>query len=104
MWRAPALDFVVSAGVTYDAASGTQVDRSAAVYAAGEIAQLSYDARALDRRQRHAAVAFRFRAFRSDPEANLLGPLKATHFGFGDVTGLDSGLRRLDRRMVAESC
>ena len=91
MWRAPALDFVVSAGATYDAASGTQVDRSAAVYAAGEIAQLSYDAR-LSTDDRGMPSVFQFRAFRSDPEANLLGPLKATHFGFGDVTGLDSGL------------
>ena len=91
MWRSPALDFVVSAGVTYDAASGTRVDRTAAVYAAGEIAQLSYDAR-LSTDEHGMPSAFRFKAFRSDPEARLLGPLKATHFGFGDVTGLDSGL------------
>src|SRR4029079_717875 len=32
------------------------------------------------------------RAFRSDPDGGLLGPLKATHFGFGDVEGFDSGL------------
>lgn len=91
MWRAPALDFVVSAGVTYDAATGAKVDRSAAVYAAGEIAHLSYDAR-LSTDEHGMPSALRFRAFRSDPEAGLLGPLKATHFGVGDVTGLDSGL------------
>ena len=34
----------------------------------------------------------RLRAYRSDPDGGLLGPLKATHFGFGDVAGLDSGL------------
>ena len=28
------------------------------------------------------------RAYRSDPDGGLLGPLKATHFGFGDVAGL----------------
>src|SRR6476469_7464254 len=44
MWRAPALDFVVSAGLTYSAKDGTSVDRSTSVYAAGEIARLSYDA------------------------------------------------------------
>jgi hypothetical protein len=34
----------------------------------------------------------RLRAFRSDPDGHLLGPLKATHFGFGDVEGFDSSL------------
>ena len=43
MWRAPALDFIVNAGVTYQASTGLQVDRSASVAAAGEIARLSYD-------------------------------------------------------------
>jgi hypothetical protein len=91
MWRAPALDFVVSAGATYNAATGARVDRSAAVYAAGEIARLSYDAR-LSTDEKGMPSAFRFRAYRSDPDAGLLGPLKATHVGFGDVNGLDSGL------------
>ena len=44
MWRAPALDFIVSAGVTYDAGSGARVDRRASIRAAGEVAGLSYDA------------------------------------------------------------
>ena len=43
MWRAPALDFVVSAGVTYRATDGMRVDRQSSVFAAGEIAHLSYD-------------------------------------------------------------
>ena len=34
----------------------------------------------------------RLRAYRSDPDGHLLGPLHATHFGFGDVEGFDSGL------------
>ncbi len=91
MWRAPALDFVVSGGVTYHAASGTRVDRRAAVYAAGEIAHLSYNAQAStdDRGKLQSA---RFRAFRSDPDGGLLGPLHATHFEFGDVAGFNSRL------------
>src|SRR6476659_146211 len=44
MWRAPALVFVVSGGVTYRASDGTQIDRQSSIYAAGEIAHLSYDA------------------------------------------------------------
>ena len=91
MWRAPALDFVVSGGVTYRASNGTRVDRRAAVYAAGEVAQLSYNAQAsTDDRGRPQSV--RFRAFRSDPEGGLLGPLDATHFEFGDVAGHSSRL------------
>ena len=86
MWRAPALDFVISGGVTYRASTGTRVDRRAAVYAAGEVAQLSYNAQAsTDDKGRPQSV--RFRAFRSDPEGGLLGPLDATHFEFGDVSG-----------------
>jgi hypothetical protein len=91
MWRAPALDFVVSAGMTYRADTGMKVDRRASVLAAGEFAHLSYDAQfATDDRGRPSS--FRLRAYRSDPEGQLLGPLKATHFGFGDVAGLATRL------------
>ena len=34
----------------------------------------------------------RARAFRTDPDGGLLGPLKATHIGIGDVEGFDSRL------------
>jgi hypothetical protein len=44
LWRSPALDFVVSAGATYRASDGMRVDRQSSVFAAGEIARLSYDA------------------------------------------------------------
>jgi hypothetical protein len=91
MWRAPALDFVVSGGVTYRARDGVKVDRHTSVYAAGEIAKLSYDVQ-LSTTQKGIPNTLRLRAYRSDPEGGLLGPLKATHFGFGDVAGLDSRL------------
>jgi hypothetical protein len=91
MWRAPALDFVVSAGMTYRADTGVKVDRRASVYAAGEIARLSYDAQ-VTTSQKGALSSLRFRAFRSDPDGGLLGPLHATHFGFGDVAGLATRL------------
>jgi hypothetical protein len=91
MWRAPALDFVVSAGVTYRADTGARVDRRSSVYAAGEIARLSYDAQvATDQKGQPASL--RLRAYRSDPDGELLGPLKATHFGFGDVAGYSTRL------------
>jgi hypothetical protein len=91
MWRAPALDFVVNAGVTYRAQDGVRVDRSTSISAAGEIARLSYDAR-LSTDSKGIPTNLRLQAYRSDPDAGLLGPLQATHIGIGDVAGLDSGL------------
>jgi hypothetical protein len=91
MWRAPALDFVVSAGMTYRASDGVKVDRQSSVFAAGEIAKLSYDAQ-LTTTEKGVPSLLRLRAYRSDPDGKLLGPLKATHFGFGDVEGFDTRL------------
>ncbi|MFP5328818.1 MAG: collagen binding domain-containing protein [Alphaproteobacteria bacterium] len=91
MWRAPALDFVVSAGVTYRADTGAKIDRQSSVYAAGELAHMSYDA-FVSTDQKGIPASLRLRAFRSDPDGQLLGPLKATHFGFGDVSGLETRL------------
>ena len=91
MWRAPALDFVVNAGITYRAKDGVRVDRSSSLYAAGEIARLSYTAQ-VTTTQKGMPSTIRLHAYRSDPESGLLGPLKATHFGFGDVQGFDSRL------------
>jgi hypothetical protein len=91
MWRSPALDFVVSGGVTYRASNGVKIDRQTSVYAAGEIAHLSYDAQVTTTNTGKPNL-LRVRAFRSDPDAHLLGPLKATHIGFGDVEGFDTRL------------
>jgi hypothetical protein len=91
MWRAPALDFIVSAGVTYRADTGAKVDRRTSVFAAGEMARLSYDAH-LSTNDRGLPAHLRLRAFRSDPDGGLLGPLKATHIGLGDVSTVDSRL------------
>ena len=91
MWRAPALDFVVSAGMTYRASDGVRVDRSSSVFAAGEIAHLSYDAQ-VSTNQKGMPSSLRLRAYRSDPDGGLLGPARATHFALGDVEGFDSKL------------
>jgi hypothetical protein len=91
MWRSPALDFVVSAGVTYRASDGVRVDRQSSVFAAGEIAHLSYDAQ-LTTTQKGKPSLLRLRGFRSDPDGHLLGPLHATHVAVGDVEGFDGGL------------
>ena len=86
MWRAPALDFIVSAGATFEAGSGTRVDRRASVRGAGEIARMSYDA-TITTGEKRALGQVRFTAYRSEPDGGLLGPLDATHFAIGDVPG-----------------
>ena len=86
MWRAPALDFIVSAGVTYNAGNGVRVDRRAVIRAAGEVARLSYDATIVNS-ERGIVPNVRFKAYRSEPDGGLLGPLNATQFAVGDVAG-----------------
>ncbi|QIK96983.1 hypothetical protein G7076_11620 [Sphingomonas sp. HDW15A] len=89
LWRAPALEFMVNAGATYSADSGLKVDRSVAVAGAGEIAAMSYSFRVSGSSER-AIDTVRAQIYRSDPDGNLLGPLKATHFAIGDVEGVRS--------------
>lgn len=86
MWRAPVLEFVVNAGVTYSAGGGVKVDRSASVQAAGEIAAMSYLA-SISADGQGAIRSAWARLYRSDPDGGLLGPLQATHFAIGDVPG-----------------
>lgn len=91
MWRTPMVDFVVSAGATYSVKDGTRISRTAAIYAAGEMAGLSYNASlATDAKGRPQNL--RFTTYRSDPDGGLLGPLDATHFAVGDVQGVTSSL------------
>ena len=91
MWRTPSVDVMMDAGVSYSAASGARIDHRASLIAAGEALQMSYEARiGTDRRGLPTNV--RLRAYRSDPEGGLLGPLKATHVAVGDVEGAASSL------------
>jgi len=101
LWRAPALDFVVNSGVTYNASSGMRVDRQASIAAAGEIAHLSYDA-VFNTDREGKPGSLRVRAYRSDPEGGLLGPLNATHFAVGDVQGQQSRLLAVSSGRGAE--
>jgi hypothetical protein len=91
MWRAPALDFIVHAGATYQASTGLKVDRHASVQAAGEIARMSYDSM-MTTDQKGRPESLRITAYRSDPDGGLLGPLNATHFAAGDVQSLSHRL------------
>ena len=101
LWRAPALDFVVNAGVTYNASSGMRVDRNASVAAAGEIGGFSYDAM-ISTDRKGMPNSLRLRAYRSDPEGGLLGPLDATHFALGEVQGRPSRMLAVSSGRGAE--
>ena len=90
MWRTPALDVVVSAGAAYSD-GGVEVDRSAAIYASGEFAKMSFDARVATR-NRGIGESVRVRAYRSDPGGGLLGPLGATHLEVGDLVHGSNGI------------
>src|SRR5439155_21207292 len=74
MFRAPALDFVVSAGALYRASDGVRIDNQSSLYAAGEVARLTYDAQ-VSTTNRGLPNLLRVRAYRSDPDGRLLGPL-----------------------------
>ncbi|WP_300973319.1 collagen binding domain-containing protein [Sphingomonas sp. LHG3406-1] len=91
MWRTPSVDVMLDGGVAWSAQSGTRIDHRASILAAGEALQMSYEARiATD--QRGLPTNIRLRAFRSDPDGGLLGPLKATHVAVGDVEIVGSPL------------
>lgn len=89
LWRTPALEVVVNAGVRYGGRSGVTLRRDATVYAAGELASMSYLA-SLAVAPNGKPRELWARLYRSDPESRLLGPLRATHVAAGDVPGLTS--------------
>ena len=100
MWRAPALDFIVNAGVTYQASTGMRVDRRASVDAAGEVAHLSYDAM-LPPTTRAGRSPFACAPIARILKASCSARSNATHFAVGDVQGQPSRWSR--RRAAAES-
>jgi hypothetical protein len=91
-WRTPAIDVVASAGYVDDAALG---DKRATgryeLYASGEAARLSFDARFASNEDAEPE-SLRLRAYRKDPDGALLGPLKATEVALGDVASYGSVL------------
>jgi hypothetical protein len=88
--RMPSVDAVVSLGGLRDRARGTsQVARSYELYAAGEVGPIAYNAR-LSSNRKGVPESLRVQAYRTDPEARLLGPLKATTAAAGDVSGFST--------------
>lgn len=90
-WRTPSIDTVVTLGGLSDKQRGRKIDRQYELYASGEIATLSVDAR-LSSTRKGNLDDLRVRAYRSDAAGRLLGPLKATHVAAGDVSSFGSAL------------
>jgi hypothetical protein len=85
LFRLPSIDVVASAGMSRDKRRGNRFDARYEIYASGEIAGASFDAR-LSSDTRGVPENLRLRGYRSDPDGGLLGPLDATHFALGDVS------------------
>ena len=84
-WRTPSVDVAASTSFRKDDGRPLQFNGRYEVFASGEIAGASFDAR-LSSNEVGVPDRLRLRAYRSDPDAKLLGPLHATHFGLGDVS------------------
>lgn len=81
-WRTPSFDVLTRGG--YQSGQSATSTAKVEFFASGEALGASYTARlASDNDLKPQSV--RFRAYRNDPEGNLLGPLKATQIAAGDV-------------------
>ena len=90
-WSTPSVDVVASVGAVEDRRGGSHVLARYEIFAAGEVAGQSFDAR-LSSDNDGVPDSLRMRLYRTDPEGRLLGPLRATHYAAGDVGLLATGL------------
>lgn len=90
-WATPSVDVVASAGVVSDKRGGSYVQGRYEIFAAGEVLAQSFDAR-LSSDNEGVPDSLRMRLYRTDQQGRLLGPLKATHYGVGDVSLLSTGI------------
>ena len=86
VWRTPSVDVVARADARHAKGGGTNINGRYELFASGEILGASVEARVASDNN-FVPNTLRVRAFRQDPDANLLGPLKATQVIGGDVTG-----------------
>lgn len=86
-WRPPSIDVQVQGQWTRGRGAKGQFE----ALAAGEALDFSYAAR-LAGTVSDGVESLRLRLFRNDPAAQLLGPLRATQFAFGDVDLLRGAL------------
>lgn len=86
-WRTPSVDVVARTGARSGGFGSNRVTGRLELLAAGEALGASYTARfATD--DSLTPQSLRLKAYRNDPEGNLLGPLKATQLAAGDVETL----------------
>lgn len=90
LWRMPSVDVVSRADYRSDARN-RHLETRYEVFASGELARASFDLR-LASNGEGEPESLRLRAFRMDPDAGLLGPLKATQVAAGDVNLLSGDL------------
>ena len=83
-FRMPSIDVVASVSAAHDKQLRKRADARFEIYASGEVAGASFDAR-LSSNGNGVPETLRLRAYKTDPEGRLLGPLNATHFALGDV-------------------
>ena len=74
MFRTPSVDVVASVDAVRDKRVGSRFNARYEIYASGEIAGASFDAR-LSSNNRGVPENLRLRAYRTDPNGGLLGPL-----------------------------
>ncbi len=90
LWQTPSVDVVASTTVIRDVrAQRTTTQARYELYASGELLGASVDAR-LASDDSALPASLRVRAYRSDPDGRLLGPLRATRVAVGDVSSLSS--------------
>lgn len=87
----PSVDVVASSSFAHDAKYGNRFDAQYELYASGDLAGASFDAR-LSSNSKGVPKDFRFRLYRSDPNGGMLGPLNASHIAVGDVSTVSTPL------------
>ena len=91
-WQTPSVDAVVSVGGLRDSTTNrSDVDVRYEFFASGEIGKASVDARLASNNQ-GVPESLRVRAFRSDPNGELLGPAGATQVAAGDISTFSTPL------------
>jgi hypothetical protein len=89
--KPPSVDVVLAAGGLRAQGGGQRLDVRYEFYASGEIGPVAYDAR-LASNAKARPETLRVRAYRTDPEGKLFGPLRATQVAVGDVLGFSTPL------------
>jgi Carboxypeptidase regulatory-like domain len=88
--KTPSVDAVVTLNGAKRGGNGEFAARYA-FYVSGEVGPVAYDAR-IASNNRGTPDSLRLRAYRTDPDGQLLGPLKATQVALGDVIGVTTQL------------